>query len=211
VHHAAIGISIFDVMVVENMTTAMEREFGRFPNLPSPMPDAGNRMCQRVPFTVNPVANINVVAVLLDKVVATQPVEDVPTMRLKLHFRFPFHPLAAICGTAAVPIDTGRNDIADRPRVNAVDPFDIPVFVSPLETRTHGQTLFFGEFVCLHTAAVSLCIDAEWLLNKDVLPLLDGVQIMDGMETGGRSDQHQVGEFCHHFIVIEPTEKTVGR
>ena len=70
--------------------------------------------------------------VLLDDVIAAQPHEVVPVPHLVLHLGILglawIHPQAA-----AVPIDAGGNDVADRAVVQPLDGFDIARVVTPLQ------------------------------------------------------------------------------
>jgi hypothetical protein len=168
-------------------------------------------MNKRIPFAMNPVAGIEIMAVLFDDMVAAQPLEDVPTMGLETHFCFPFCPATAIFGTTAVPVNTARNNIADCAGMDAFNPLTKTVFVPSLVTGANGQSFFFSDFVCLHTAAVSFGINAPGLFHEYVFPFFDGIGIMNGMKAGRRAYQHKVGKFRNSFEIIESAENVVSR
>src|ERR1700693_2724173 len=87
------------------------------PNLAAAHPPALSRV-----VLLDPVADVEIVNVLLDDVVAAEPDVVVPVANLVLHFAFALLPrLAGIPGSGAVPIDAQRGDVAD---FSVVDPLE---------------------------------------------------------------------------------------
>src|SRR5947209_6194503 len=84
----------------------------------------------------DPVADIDVMDVLFDDVVAREPGEIVPVPDLVVHFRFVREPLDAIARTA-IPITAHRHNIAQSAILDAFDHFNVAGLMVSLETDSH--------------------------------------------------------------------------
>ena len=104
---------------------------------------------------LDPVADVEVVDVLLADVVAAEPAEVVPVVDLVLHFvgsRPRSWPTRRGCGSRcrAVPVGPQEHELADGAVVDPLDGFDVVGRVAALEADAHLEALLLGQLVGLH-------------------------------------------------------------
>src|SRR6478672_3171273 len=114
-HFGAVGISELDHVVVEDVAIFLARA-----NLASAHP-----LCLERMRILDPVADVEVVDVLLANMIAAKPGEEVPVP----HLEFELRKIAAwewlLRRMAAVPVATQRDEIADRAVANLLYRFEI--------------------------------------------------------------------------------------
>ena len=158
-----------------------------------------------------PVADVEVVDVLLDDVIAAEPVEVVPVAHLVFHFG-----LAGLADAdpeaGAVPVDAGEEDVADLAVLDAGDGFLIARIVMPLQADGDHQVLLLRLFVGGEHAADAGPVDGDRLLHEDVLAGFDGGFEVQRAEAGRRGQDHQVDAAVDRLLVgVEADELALGR
>ena len=167
-HARAVGEEVFHGMVIVDLADARRSgPAGR----PTPGPD---RMA-----LLDPVADVDVVNVLLDVVVAAQPGEMIPVLHLVLHFG-----LARLAGPVpdarGVEVDRQVLHVADGAVVDALDRFPVAGQVPEVMADGHGQLLLLRLLAGGKDLADAGGIDGDRLLHEHVLAGLHG-----GLELGG--------------------------
>ena len=142
----------------------------------------------------NPVADVDVVQVLLDDLVAAQPQVGVPVAVL------PFEVAPALLAAvgvldyrAADPIGVQRHHIAQFAAVHLGDHVEVERIAAPLRAADHGQFLLLRLFGGGHEAADMHRVGAERLLAEDVLIGIDRGFEMNrapGRRRGQKDDVH---------------------
>lgn len=137
-----------------------------------PSASAKSRSFYRI-FAFDPAANIEIMHVLLDDVVAGKPQIVIPIAYLELDFR---HALSARAkpDRAAAPVDVQGADVADGAVVQALDGLDIVTLMSALRARRNREAFVFCGFARRDDLAYAGRIDGGGLLHKDVLVIVDG-------------------------------------
>ena len=134
-----------------------------------------------------PVRHVDVVDVLLHDVVSRQPreVEPVPDLPLDVGpLRLPrLHPQ-----TALVPINLGRDDVADGAVVDALHRRPVTCVVAPLRSGHDGEALLGGEIGRGDHGAHLHRIHRHRLLHEDVLARLDRRGEVSGAERRRRRE-----------------------
>ncbi len=166
VHLRAVGVRELDEVMVEDLTVFLAGA-----NLPAAHALGLDRML----VAAEPVADVQIVNVLLDDVVAAEPREVVPIVDLVFHFGR----LVAMRGgevgmradpqAAAVPIHAGEQDVAERAVVNLLHRFDVSRIVTPLQTDRDHEVFLLRLLVGRHEAAHARAVDRDRLLRKDML------------------------------------------
>ena len=161
-----------------------------------------------------PVADVQVVDVLLDDVIAAEPGEVVPVVHLVFHFGLLVAVLRAVANpqAAAVPIDAREQDVADRAVVNLLHRFDVARIVPPLQTDGDHAGSFFLAFSLAamkrRTPGPSTAIGFS---VKMCLSGFDGRLEMNRPEAGRRGEDHHVGAAIDRLLIgIEADELPLG-
>src|SRR5580704_10844393 len=199
---ASVGVFVFHDMVVEDFAVALVSE-----NLASPDSPATYGM-----VALDPVRDVQIVDVLFDNVVTTQPRVVVPVAHLVLHLAFDLGMgLARLPDAAVVPIHAHRQDVADRARFEAVDGFQILGLVVSLQADADFQILLFGVLIGGQYAADARAIHAERFLGEDVLARLNGGLEMNRSEPRRSRQNDQVDRTRQKlFVGIEAVELVFG-
>ena len=119
----------------------------------------------------DPIAHVDVVNVLLDDVIAAQPVEIVPVADLILHFRLA---RLAFADPHAVGVEIHAHELqfADSPVVNPLDQLEVFGLVAQMMSDGHGQLFLLRLFVGRHHPPHADRIGGHGLLQEDVLARL---------------------------------------
>src|SRR4051812_12480223 len=117
---------------------------------------------------LDPVDDIEIVNVLLDDVITTEPQKVVPVAHLVLHFGLSV--LAALePRLAAVPVSAGEDDVADGAVLKRFHRVHVGSLVPTLQSDRYGETLLLRLFVGGEKLADAGRIDGHRLLSEDVL------------------------------------------
>ena len=161
-------------MVIEDLAEILARA-----DLTSPHPLGTDRIA-----TLQPVDDIQVMDVLLDDVIAAQPVEVVPVAHLVFHLRLSFgagvNPHAG-----AVPIDASGHNVADRAVLQAFDRFDVRGLVMALQTDANGQIFLTRGLAAVSTARTPGPSTATGFSMKTCLPASTAAAKCTGRKPGG--------------------------
>ena len=157
-----------------------------------------------------PVGDVDVVDVLLADVIATEPVEVVPVVHLKLHLVL-VGLAVAVPDAAAVPVNLAADDVADHALANLGQGLAVVGLVAPLEADHHLELLLIGQLGGLEAEPGAVAIHANRLLHEDVLAGLHGTAEVKRTESGGRGEDHQVAGVDHPLVALEPVVAAVLR
>ena len=145
--------------------------------------------------------DVEVVDVLLDDVVAAEPVEVVPVAHLVFHFGLLRLARLATHRPRAVPVDARADDVADRAVVELLDGFDVPRVVVPLQADADHQVLLLGFFVGGQDAAHAGASTATGFSMKMCLPAFTAASKCMRAEAGRRGEDHEVDAAVDHLLV----------
>src|SRR5437773_7204608 len=139
---------------------------------------------------LDPVDHVEIMDVLFDDVVASNPYEVVPVAQLVLHLR----QLAVVLlfqlrsrmdpRRGAVPVAAHRNDIANRAIPQAIQGFDVAQLMMALEADADFQILLLRCFSRGEDASHAGRVGGHGLFHEDVLALFDRFLEMNRTKTG---------------------------
>src|ERR1044071_2979501 len=166
---------------------------------------------------LDPVCHIEVVNVLFDDVVATNPDKVIPIAHLILHlgqfaavFLLQFSP-RFYPGRRAVPINPHGHDVADRSIVQSLDGLKIIRLVPPLQAHADLQILLLRFLGGGKHPADTGRICGHGFFHEDVLALFDCFLEMDRAKPGRSRENHHVGQPDRLFVGVKPDEFLVVR
>jgi hypothetical protein len=165
-----------------------------------------DRMRHPVPLAMNPVADVEVMAVLLRDVLAAEPNEVIPVAQLELQFPFSSVPLTA--PYTAVPVNPAVLSVADHACVNLLDPVVILRLIAPLETDADFQVLFVCHPVGFHDVVETGSINADRFFNEHVAPPFDGGAVTKRVKTGLGGNYDTIARFEASNCVLEGSHPT---
>src|SRR5690606_12861269 len=198
VHDGAVGIMVFDIMVIEYLSVLFPR-----PDLASTHTHGLNRI-----GILEPVHHVDVVNVLFNDVFAAKPVEIIPVSPLVFHFALTGLPLINP-NAVAVPVHLTGSDVTNHSVACSFYEFAIGILVVTLQSYHDIEFLLFRDCShfknLLHTSRVC----RHRFFHKDVLTLLDGLLKMYRTESGRRSQDDDVGEGYGLKIRVEANELRV--
>ena len=172
-HLDAVGVRVFHGVMIKNVAVVLAAA-----HQPSAHADGRRRMSAH-----DPIADVEVVHVLLDDVVAAEPVEEVPVANLVLHFG----ERAAVHGPfdrAAVPIAPQHPHLADCAVAQPADGFQVLGVVMALQADADLQPLFVGQRAGRQHAAHARSVGGHRLFHEHVLAGGDGIFELLGPKPG---------------------------
>ena len=155
---------------------------------------------------IEPVDHVEIMNVLLDDVVAADPVEEVPVSHLVFEFRLAF---AAIVnpGSRSIPIHSADEDVANDALFQLLHRFFVRSFMSSLQANGDREVLFFGFRTGFQNTADPGSINSNRLLHEYVLAGIDGRFEMHRAESRRRDQQHHIdGRIEDAFVGIKANE-----
>jgi hypothetical protein len=155
--------------------------------------------------------DIEVVDVLLDDVIARQPVEVVPVIHLILGFRLL---LIAIANpdAAPVPVRACQDDVADRTFLKLLDRLLVPRLVMPLQAHGNRQVLLLGDLVGCQHATHSRGIGRHRLFHENMLACIDCGFKMHRSEAGrGAKEDHVDTRVDDLLVPFDPNKPSLFR
>ena len=186
-------------------------EAGELTNLTTAHRVAANRMRVRaigIAEAVNPVSDVDVVAVLFDDVIAAEPVEVIPVAHLILHFG-----IAVLTRTfpdaVAVPVDAAIHQATDLTGFDLFDHTDVGVLIVTLITADNLEVLFIGNLGGGDRHAVTASVDGARFFHENVLAGVDGVREVNRAETRSRRDDNGIALVNRLLISVETEENAV--
>ena len=137
-HGRTVGIGKLDAVMIKNLPMVLAPS-----NLPSAHPACFDRIS-----AFEPIADVQVMNMLLVNMVATQPVEVVPIVHLIFHLgrlmpksRCKIGP-CAYPNPSTIPVNLGQQNIADRTVFQTLNGFDVARVVMSLKTHPHRKAFF---------------------------------------------------------------------
>ena len=206
VETASISILVLDEMVIEDLAI-----FFIGTNLSATHSIRFDGVRGFMVFTTrHPVADIQIMDVLLTNMIAAQPVVVVPVQDLVFHFRLALLTCFSwVPDTTAVPIRTHRHDVPDGTVFDPLNGFQIARLMVSLQTDTDFQLLFSGQFVGFDDLTHPGGIDGNRLFHEDVLPCLDRIFKVNRAKTGRRGEDDQIDTTIDHFLISIQSIKNV--
>jgi len=161
---------------------------------------------------LDPVADVQVVDVLLGDVVAADPRVVIRIAQLVGHLGHPRFASGTHAVAGAVPVRPLINHLADLAVVNAFDRFLVQGVVVPLQAHADFHVLLLGDLGRRQHAADAWRVDRHGLLHEHVLALLGCVLKMDRPEVGrGRQDHHVDTAVDGLSVGVETDKPPFGR
>ena len=152
---------------------------------------------------LDPVGNIQVVHVLLDDMIAAQPVEIIPVVHLVFHFGLALFPRVYPQG-AHIPIHPGGYDIAYGALLQFFDPLAVNGLVVALQPDHHVEFLLFGLFRSSQHLSDAGGVHRYRFFHEDLFPLGDRFAEVCRPETGRGCEDDDIGVRHRFFIGIKP-------
>ena len=164
-----------------------------------------------------PVHHIDVVDVLLDDLVAAQPVPVIPVPALPLeiaHVRQPRR-LGIVLfpkpDALAVPVALATHQLTELAAMDALHDFDIARLMTPLGAGDDGEFLLLRELRGRNHRATADRIDRHRLFHEHVFAGRDCRLEMRGPKTWRRRENHQVDVRREQLLVSVETREALGR
>ena len=204
VHDDAIGVGKLDVVVVENLAgLAVGAGFAATHALGG----------DGVGVVHEPVDHVDVMNVLLEDVVATNPCEMIPVLDLVIHFR-PFRLAVDEPDAGTVPITLGGHDVPDETLLDLFLGGEVVFLIAALETYDHFEVLLFCLFRIFKNHAAAGGIGGDGFFHEDMFACLDGSLEHEGPEArrGGEDDRigvldgFLIGFQSHEFAVVRDVD-----
>lgn len=194
VHTGSIGILVFHCEVIPDFAGALQ-SFAAAHTI------GADRM-----RALDPVADVDVMDVLLDDMITAEPQVVIPVAELILHIGLVDIP-GVIPNVALIPIAGHGDNLSDDAIPQLLNSLDITLLVTALCAGGNLQTLLLGFFRGLEEKASRGGINAYRFLGKHVLTLLNGIGKMLSAETG-RSRQNDVIYFrmINNLLVVIESE-----
>lgn len=159
----------------------------------------------------SPNADIDVVDVLFDDMVAAEPGEVEPVAELPFEIG---HIWSAVDApeSALVPVAPHGDDVTDCSVLNSFDGFEILGFVATLGSGDDCETLGLGEITDFDNFEDAFAIDGDGFFHEDVLAGFDCGFEMLGSEGGGSGEDDVVDvAFQDTFVGVYAREVLFGR
>jgi len=151
--------------------------------------------------------------VLLDDVIAAEPVEHVPVSDLILHLRGGAAQLLRQLGPprlrpdrTAVPVHAHRQDIADGPVMQSFHGLEIVGLMTPLQADADLEVFLLCFLGRGEDPAHAGAVDGDGLLHENVLALPDRFLEVNRPEAGGGGEDHQVSRGNGLLVSVQPHE-----